>query len=74
MFPGFVTLYKDKDNIFENLDFINEILIKKAKDDFRYLDYIDYVEETKNKLKLNANYDMCIDNLILNIWEQEEAN
>ena len=62
-------LYKDKDNIFENLDFINEIFIKKAKYDFRYLDYIDYVEETKSKLKLNANYDMSIDNLILKIWE-----
>lgn len=62
-------LYKDKDNIFENLDFINEIFIKEAKYDFRYLDYIDYVEETKSKLKLNANYDMSIDNLILKIWE-----
>lgn len=62
-------LYKDKDNIFENLDFINEIFIKKAKYDFRYLDYIDYVEETKNKLRANSNYDMSIDNLILKIWE-----
>ena len=62
-------LYKDKDNIFENLDFINEILIKKAINNQRYLDYIDYVEETKNKLKSNVNYDMCIDNLILKIWE-----
>lgn len=62
-------LYKDKDNIFENLDFINEILIKKAKDNYRYLEYIDYVEETKNKLRCNSNYDMCIDNLILKIWE-----
>lgn len=62
-------LYKDKDNIFENLDFINEILIKKAKENYKYLDYIDYVEETKNKLKMNSNFDMCIDNLILKIWE-----
>ena len=62
-------LYKDKDNIFENLDFINMILIKKARHNEKYLDYIDYVEETKSKLKLNSNYDMCIDNLILKIWE-----
>lgn len=62
-------LYKDKDNIFENLDFINIILIKKAKENVKYVDYIDYVEETKNKLKSNSNYDMCIDNLILKIWE-----
>lgn len=62
-------LYKDKDNIFENLEYINMILIKKAKTNTKYLDYIDYVEETKNKLKSNSNYDMCIDNLILKIWE-----
>lgn len=62
-------LYKDKENIFENLDYINVTLIKKAKKDPKYLDYIDYVEETKNKLKSNSNYDMCIDNLILKIWE-----
>lgn len=62
-------LYKDKENIFENLDYINVILIKKAQKDPKYLDYIDYVEETKNKLKSNSNYDMCIDNLILKIWE-----
>lgn len=62
-------LYKDKDNIFENLDFINEIFIKKVRYDTKYLDYIDYVEETKNKLRTNSNYDMCIDNLILKIWE-----
>lgn len=62
-------LYKDKDNIFTNLEHINNILIKKAKTDAKYLDYITYVEETKNRLKQNSNYDMCIDSLILKIWE-----
>lgn len=62
-------LYKDKDNIFENLEYINRILIQKAKTNAKYLDYIDYVEETKSRLKSNGNYDMCIDNLILKIWE-----
>lgn len=62
-------LYNDKENIFENLDFINLILIKKAKEDKDYLTYIDYVEETKNKLKSNSNFDMCIDNLILKIFK-----
>lgn len=66
---NFDVLYKDKDNIFESLEFINMILIKKAKEDVKYAEYIDYVEETKNKLKSNSNYDMCIDNLILKIWE-----
>lgn len=62
-------LYKDKENIYENLEYINMILIKKAKKDIKYLDYIDYIEETKKRLKSNSNYDMCIDNLILKIWE-----
>ena len=62
-------LYKDKDNIFENLDFINTILLEKARNVSKYVDYIEYVEETKNKLKANSNYDMSIDNLILKIWE-----
>lgn len=62
-------LYKDKDNAFENLEFINMIFMDKAKADVRYLDYIDVVEKTKAKLKANSNFDMCIDFLILNIWE-----
>lgn len=62
-------LYKDKDNIFESLDYINKILIKRANKNQKYIDYIEYVEETKSKLKSNSNYDMCIDNLILKIWE-----
>ncbi len=62
-------LYKDKDNVLQNLEFINMILINKAKTDNRYLKYIDYVEDTKLKLKQNSNFDMSIDNLILKIWE-----
>lgn len=62
-------LYKGKDEIFENLDFINIILSKKAKEDIKYLDYITYVEEAKERLKYNCNFDMTIDNLILKIWE-----
>lgn len=62
-------LYNDKDNVFENLDFINMILFEKSKTNIKYLEYVDYVEETKRKLKANSNFDMCIDNMILKIWE-----
>lgn len=62
-------LYKDKERIFENLDFINMILRSKGKTYNKYLDYIDYVEETKNKLKVSSNFDMSLDYLILKIWE-----
>ena len=64
-------LYKDKDNIMQNLEFINLIFMKKAKQEKKYLKYIDYVEDTKAKLNTNTNFDMCIDNLILHIWEGE---
>lgn len=63
-------LYKDKDNIIQNLEFINIIFMKKAKQESKYLKYIDYVEDTKAKLNTNTNFDMCIDNLILRIWEE----
>ena len=62
-------LYKNKEKIFEILEFVNIILFEKAKEDVSYLEYIDYVEEAKRKLKQNSNFDMCIDNLILKIWE-----
>ena len=62
-------LYGDKEHILEKLDFINMILINKAKSDYKYLDYIGAAEETKKKLKANGNFDMCIDYLILKIWE-----
>lgn len=65
-------LYQEKDNIMENLAFINRILLERAKENPDYLPYIDYVEETKQKLKANSNFDMSIDFLILKIWEEKE--
>lgn len=62
-------LYKDKENVFQNLEFINMIFFEKSKNDRKYLKYIDVIEQTKRKIKLNSNFDMCIDYLILNIWE-----
>ena len=62
-------LYKNEKNIFEILEYINVILYKNISNDRKMIDYIGYVEETKQRLKANANYNMCIDNLILNIWK-----
>ncbi len=63
-------LYSNKDNIYEVLNYINVLLIKKAKENYKYLNYINKVEETKKRLKANSNYDMCIDNLLFTIWEE----
>lgn len=45
------------------------ILSEKVKENYKYLDYIECVEKTKQRLKANSNFDMSLDNLILNIWE-----
>ena len=61
-------LYKNKANIQEILEYLNTILIKKAKENIKYIDYIECVEETKRDIKLNCNYDMCIDKLLFRIF------
>ena len=63
-------IFKDKDSIQEILSYINIIFWKKAKQDANYTNCIKIVEETKDRLKKNSNYDMTIDNLLLKIWEE----
>ncbi|MBR2786515.1 MAG: DNA polymerase III subunit delta' [Clostridia bacterium] len=65
-------LYKNKENIDEYLNYINVILYHKAKENnnIRYINSIKIVEETKKRLSSNSNYDMCIDYLLFNIWEE----
>lgn len=63
-------LYKGEKNIFTLLEYINKILYNNISKDKRNINYIGYVEETKQRLQANANYNMCIDNLLLNIWNR----
>ena len=63
-------LYKSKEEINDILDYINVILLNKAKDEYLYTNCIKIVENTKKRLKQNANYDMSIDNMLFNIWEE----
>ncbi len=65
-------LYKSKDSIDDLLDYINIILMNKllSTNDIRYVNCVKIVEKTKKKLSSNANYDMSIDNMLLNIWEE----
>jgi DNA polymerase-3 subunit delta' len=67
---GAEILYKAKDEIYEILDYINILLLKKARVNGEYTTCIKYVENTKKRLQKNANYDMCIDNMLFNMWEQ----
>ena len=63
-------IYKAKDEKFDILDYINIVLINMAKSSSKYANCVNIVEETRRRLKSNANYDMCIDNMLLNLWEQ----
>ena len=63
-------LYQAKDEIMNILEYMNIILLKLAKENIQYANCIDIIENTKKRLNQNANYDMCIDNMILNMWEE----
>ena len=63
-------LYETKEEIFEILEYTNTLLLKKAKTNMKYTKCIKIVEDTKRRLKQNANYDMSIDNMIFHMWEE----
>ena len=63
-------IYQSKDEIMNILEYMNIILLKLAKENIQYANCIDIVENTKKRLNQNANYDMSIDNMILNMWEE----
>lgn len=65
-------LYQSKDNISNLLDYLNIVFLNKlrATNDEKYINIIKIVETTKKRLSSNANFDMCIDNLLLKIWEE----
>ena len=63
-------IYKSQDYKFEILDYINIVLFEKAKENKKYLNCINIVEETKKRLNANSNYNMSIDNMIMTIWEE----
>ena len=62
-------IYKSKDEKEKILNYINVVLLNLGKQSNKYTDCIKVVENTKKRLKSNSNYDMCIDNMLLNMWE-----
>ena len=66
-------LYKNKEDIYELLDYINIVLFDLSKErgyNNKYLNCIRLCEKTKAKLKNNNNFDMCIDDLLISLWEE----
>lgn len=63
-------IYKNKEDIYDILDYINIVLFNKLLENPKYIRYIETVEQTKKNLRANSNYDMSIDNMIFKIWEE----
>lgn len=65
----------NKDEIYDILEYINIVFMEKLKQNMnnnntsRYINCIKLVEQTKNKLKYNANFDMSVDNLLFNLYK-----
>ena len=70
-------IYTLKEDASDTLDYINIILFKKLKESRSnqrlmeaYVKCIDSVNDAKVRLNGNSNFDMTIDNMLLNIWEE----
>ena len=63
-------IFKDKDDTDEILDYINLIFFDKIRENIKYTKCMQIVEDTKDRLRKNSNYDMTIDNLNMTIWEE----
>lgn len=63
------TIFKDKEEIYAILDYINTIFYDKMMNNicetYKYKKCIEIIENTKIRLKKNSNYDMTIDNCLL---------
>ena len=58
-------LYSNKDDIMSMLEYMNVIFFEK-----KWISLVEIVEKTKQKIMSNNNYDMCIDYLLIHIWEE----
>ena len=62
-------IFKDKEQAIEMLEYINLIFFDKITSNSNYIKCMKIVEDTKDRLKKNNNYDMTIDNLNMTVWE-----
>ena len=71
MLKNFEILYSSKEIILDLLDYmiviIYQYISKRSDCRGRILNTIPLIEKTKRKLVSNSNYDMCLDELILNM-------
>ena len=62
------------ENIYEILDYLIVCLYSQREENIKYLDCIKIVNDCISRLKSNSNFDMCIDNMLMGIWEEMNEN
>lgn len=63
-------IFKDKEEVLEILEYINLIFFDKINENINYIECMKILEDTKDRLKKNNNFDMTIDNFNMTIWEE----
>ena len=64
----------DKENITDILNYIIVCLYSNSKDNVNYIYAIEHVNKCSLRLKANSNFDLCIDNMLMGIWEEMNEN
>lgn len=62
-------IFKDKEQATEILEYINLLFFDKINSNLNYIECMRILEDTKDRLQKNNNYDMTIDNFNITLWE-----
>ena len=63
-------IFKEKSQVDDILSYINLIFSDKIKENIKYVECMKKLEDTKDRLNKNNNFDMTIDNFIITVWEE----
>lgn len=63
-------IFSNKENIENILSYINLIFFNKEKENIEYVECMKIIEDTKDRLNKNNNFDMTIDNFLMTVWEE----
>lgn len=63
-------IFVNKEEAVEILEYINLIFFDKIKENKNYINCMNILEDTKDRLNKNNNFDMAIDNFMITVWEE----
>lgn len=65
----------DKECITDILDYMVVCLYSKSNDKYsKFIECIKYINECNKRLMSNTNFNMCLDDMVLKIWEEINEN